>query len=60
MPAPESVVLETNLGNIQLELYWDHAPRVRLSFPHSPICMTYSKPNDHHSRVVHAIFQSHT
>jgi hypothetical protein len=30
MPAPESVVLETNLGNIQLELYWDHAPRVRL------------------------------
>jgi hypothetical protein len=30
MPAPDSVVLETNLGNIQLELYWDHAPRVRL------------------------------
>jgi hypothetical protein len=30
MPAPESVVLETNLGNIQLELYWDHAPRVCL------------------------------
>jgi hypothetical protein len=29
MPAPESVVLETSLGNIQLELYWDHAPRVR-------------------------------
>ena len=28
MPAPESVVLETSLGNIQLELYWDHAPRV--------------------------------
>ena len=30
MPAPESVVLETSLGNIQLELYWNHAPRVRL------------------------------
>jgi hypothetical protein len=30
MPAPESVVLETSLGNIQLELYWDHAPRVCL------------------------------
>src|SRR5712671_173563 len=29
MPASESVVLETSLGNIQLELYWDHAPRVR-------------------------------
>ena len=28
MPAPDSVVLETNLGNIQLELYWDHAPKV--------------------------------
>ena len=25
----ESVVLETSLGDIQLELYWDHAPRVR-------------------------------
>ena len=24
----ESVVLETSLGDIQLELYWDHAPRV--------------------------------
>jgi hypothetical protein len=30
MPAPDSVILETSLGNIQLELYWDHAPRVRL------------------------------
>jgi peptidyl-prolyl cis-trans isomerase-like 1 len=28
MPTLESVVLETSLGNIQLELYWDHAPRV--------------------------------
>ena len=28
MPAPESVILETSLGNIQLELYWEHAPRV--------------------------------
>ena len=35
MPAPESVVLETNLGNIQLELYWDHAPRVMSPFSHS-------------------------
>ncbi len=33
MPAPDSVVLETNLGHIQLELYWDHAPRVRSPFP---------------------------
>ena len=24
----ESVVLETSMGDIQLELYWDHAPRV--------------------------------
>lgn len=24
----DSVVLETNLGDVQLELYWDHAPRV--------------------------------
>lgn len=24
----ESVVLETSLGDIQLELYWDHAPKV--------------------------------
>ncbi|KAF8479309.1 cyclophilin-like protein [Russula ochroleuca] len=32
MPAPESVVLETNLGNIQLELYWDHAPRTCENF----------------------------
>ncbi|KAF9014119.1 cyclophilin-like domain-containing protein [Cyathus striatus] len=23
----ESVVLETNLGDVQLELYWDHAPK---------------------------------
>jgi peptidyl-prolyl cis-trans isomerase-like 1 len=30
MPAPESVILETSLGNIQLELYWNHAPRVCL------------------------------
>ena len=30
MPAPEAVVLATNLGDIKLELYWDHAPRVRL------------------------------
>ncbi|KAI0005922.1 cyclophilin-like protein [Russula compacta] len=32
MPAPESVVLETSLGNIQLELYWDHAPRTCENF----------------------------
>jgi len=32
MPAPDSVVLETSLGNIQLELYWNHAPRVRLLY----------------------------
>lgn len=33
MPAPESVVLETSLGDIQLELYWNHAPRVCLLYP---------------------------
>ena len=27
-PAMESVVLETNLGNFELELYWNHAPVV--------------------------------
>ncbi|KAI0282076.1 cyclophilin-like protein [Russula aff. rugulosa BPL654] len=32
MASPESVVLETNLGNIQLELYWDHAPRTCENF----------------------------
>ncbi|KAH9079301.1 cyclophilin-like protein [Lactarius deliciosus] len=32
MPAPESVVLETSLGNIHLELYWDHAPRTCENF----------------------------
>ncbi|KAI9446563.1 cyclophilin-like protein [Lactarius indigo] len=32
MPTPESVVLETSLGNIQLELYWDHAPRTCENF----------------------------
>lgn len=42
MPAPESVVLETNLGNIQLELYWDHAPRVCLPSSISQ-SMTYSQ-----------------
>ena len=26
----DSVVLETNMGDIQLELYWDHAPKVSL------------------------------
>ena len=45
MPAPESVVLETSLGNIHLELYWDHAPRVRLLSSLSPIYMTYFKFN---------------
>lgn len=39
----DSVVLETSLGDIQLELYWSHAPRVShlihrnstmLSYPH--------------------------
>lgn len=27
----DSVVLETNMGDIQLELYWDHAPKVSLN-----------------------------
>ncbi|KAF5369419.1 hypothetical protein D9758_002538 [Tetrapyrgos nigripes] len=28
----ESVVLETSLGDIQLELYWDHAPKTCQNF----------------------------
>ncbi|KIP08725.1 hypothetical protein PHLGIDRAFT_103887 [Phlebiopsis gigantea 11061_1 CR5-6] len=28
----ESVVIETSLGDIQLELYWDHAPRTCRNF----------------------------
>ena len=24
----ESVILETNMGEVKLELYWDHAPKV--------------------------------
>ncbi|ETW86225.1 hypothetical protein HETIRDRAFT_311537 [Heterobasidion irregulare TC 32-1] len=28
----ESVVLETSMGDIQLELYWDHAPRTCRNF----------------------------
>jgi hypothetical protein len=27
----DSIVLETSLGDIQLELYWNHAPKVRLN-----------------------------
>jgi len=30
-PTMDSVVLETSLGDIQLELYWNHAPRVSFS-----------------------------
>ena len=29
---PGSVVLETSLGNIQLELYWNHASRVHILY----------------------------
>jgi peptidyl-prolyl cis-trans isomerase-like 1 len=32
MPVPESVTLETNMGDIQLELYWDHAPKTCENF----------------------------
>ncbi|KAN0133674.1 Cyclophilin-like domain containing protein [Lactarius tabidus] len=32
MPALESVTLETNMGDIQLELYWDHAPQTCENF----------------------------
>ncbi|KAN0076815.1 Cyclophilin-like domain containing protein [Tylopilus felleus] len=28
----DSVVLETNMGDIQLELYWDHAPKTCKNF----------------------------
>ncbi|KAJ7461650.1 hypothetical protein FB451DRAFT_486501 [Mycena latifolia] len=41
----DSVILETSLGNIQLKLYWDHAPRlivhltfgIAMSFGHARI-----------------------
>lgn len=32
MATNQSVVLETSMGDIQLELYWDHAPRVRIVY----------------------------
>lgn len=38
----ESIVLETSLGDIQLELYWNHAPRV--SFPISGLA-TFAHPS---------------
>lgn len=31
MSNTESVVIETSVGDIQLELYWDHAPKVCIS-----------------------------
>jgi len=31
-PVMQSVVLETSLGDIQLELYWNHAPRVNIHY----------------------------
>jgi hypothetical protein len=30
----DSVVLETSLGDIQLELYWNHAPQVCVLLDH--------------------------
>lgn len=30
MSGPDSVVLETSMGDIQLELYWIHAPKVHI------------------------------
>ncbi|KAJ7286411.1 cyclophilin-like domain-containing protein [Mycena rebaudengoi] len=32
MSNTDSVVLETSLGDVQLELYWDHAPRTCKNF----------------------------
>ncbi len=41
----ESVVLETSLGDIQLELYWEHAPKVCLSLHASEkLDGTYTSP----------------
>jgi peptidyl-prolyl cis-trans isomerase-like 1 len=34
----QSVVLETSLGDIQLELYWNHAPRVNIGYFAETIC----------------------
>jgi hypothetical protein len=31
-PVMQSVVLETSLGDIQLELYWNHAPQVNIHY----------------------------
>ena len=38
----ESVIIETNMGEIKLELYWDHAPKV---------CLTHFSPNLSHSAL---------
>lgn len=43
----ESVVLETSMGEIQLELYWNHAPKVGQPQPHAPAIdtLTLSHPD---------------
>lgn len=42
MAEPDSVVLQTSMGDIQLELYWRHAPKVHFIFsPH------FTSPDGH-------------
>ena len=50
MSVKDSVVLETSMGDVQLELYWDHAPKVRSCistskkfFPHSFVMIDMQK-----------------
>lgn len=56
-PDMDSVVLETSMGDIQIELYWDHAPKVSLEtawstpimysqYPHSTPDLTLPSPTD--------------
>jgi Cyclophilin type peptidyl-prolyl cis-trans isomerase/CLD len=40
----ESVVLETSMGDIQLELYWNHAPKVCLTNSFSNLTATKLNP----------------
>ena len=44
MAAAESVVLETSMGDIQFELYWNHAPKVSIVF--EPVLKCSTNPTD--------------
>ena len=60
----ESVVLETSLGDVQLELYWDHAPRVHslVLISHSatyPLCRhVKTSPNSANAGITMVLFST--